>query len=244
MDVEYIWFKDGKAFIYTLDLEGKYVTRDFWDNGNVKTDIFYDESDPTKIESKIIYRKDGSTEKEIETHGDDKYIYEYNNNGKLIIWLSNHKKIHGSRRTYDGNDSLASIDNEPAIITVSPYGEVDISWLWEDKKQHKDKYLGIIPPQYVEYNKYGSLKSALYQNYHDPNAVVIELNVYSSDHSVVEYKDGDGDGDNVVEDLNRSPDYIQKEVEHILSKTKDAKNYYVKKYITDIDDELFDVTYP
>ena len=239
MLVEYRWFKNGKEFMYTSDLEGKDVTKEFWDNGNVKYTFSYTHYTNAYITK--IYNRDGKFIKEIRVVPKRKTIqmrekWVTSDCIKLDLML-NTAKGTGERTTFsDGLEGVTeSLNNEPYKIEKNTTN-VKLRW---DNEVEKDNFLNDKPPAFVSFEPQGnsiqSIVNLEYYNSANKDANILYINYKKMDTSTVVYRDEDRIKQEVkinqLSELSELPNNISEEITRYMEKLVACRDYYVDKYL-------------
>jgi len=233
MSVEYRWFKNGKEFMYTLDLEGDQVTKEFWDNGNVKLEIRHildNYSEPEIIRN----YKSGNRERHVYIEEDRISINDYDDDEQNSIHtfqvvFTKKNPLEGWRRSYSDKKPIA----EPTSMDIrdmeyKDFGGIKINWFSD-----KDAFLNDYCPESITYDSNGNVKRLNYDvtNVRD---VLISTIRKTPDAITVIYQNGIYFECEDESELSQLPKDVFDEYFRLMKDFEKMKDHYYKKYFEGI----------
>jgi len=239
MAIEYRWFKNGKEAMYTSDLEGDQVTKIFWDNGIVKSELLYNGLDV--VGKRNITRKGKISEIIGNISTWLTYIKYWDNLDYKAIKIEWEISLTNSEvkfTTKDREGYIRSLNGEPCRYERDYSGMVSITWVFENDKPYTiNKLINEIPPRSITFDERGELNSLSYYN-ESPDALIVEIMIRGKDKDrhQISYRNDDGDIETVR--ILDTPNHVEGELNEKLNKFKKLNDYYTKKY-TDKENPIF-----
>jgi len=242
MEIEYRWFKNGKEAMYTLDLEGDQVTKEFWDNGNIKMEITGVVRG--KFVGKKTYNRDGVKLTSVWNDSDEINYTEYWGNGvektDWTIHRPSYRNISVEWKTLDENYKTQSRNGEPSTFLLDSEGEVSMFWAHKGANMVIDAYLKDIPPSIISFDENGIVKDMLYDN-RSPDSLIESINMLGDDENRYRMNYRGEYGNIITVGLNEMPEDIEREFNKLMSRFNDCRKHYIEKY-SDQDNKVFKIT--
>jgi len=234
MDVEYRWFKNGKEFKYTLDLEGNITTKEFWDNGNIKMEIKEHDYLPN-VQEMNFYDKNSHILKNISigrvrglisimefwsgSDGETKSITRFNtNNGTR------------NRITYGkGSNEIESIGGEPKKIAITAHN-TELRWDYTI-----DAYLNSVAPSLFIIGHSDSIEDFKEIRYatESKDAIIKDIFYIKGKKSTIVYIGEDGRFHrDAINEFSELPSSAYEELKKLLERFIECKKHYVEKYLS------------